>query len=367
MQPLVGELRRVRVVGGDHHHLLAAVAGFGHPVGVRCAGHRHIGTPQHQVRRVPPVARLRNVGLVAEDLRRGDRQVRVPVVEREHRRADQRHEPGADRVRGHRHRRDRGEPGDPVGPVLPQGVHMGGGRDLQRLVPADPHQPALAARPLVAPAPLRVAGDLRPGRHRVTEPVPRLPVHLHQHTARVRVAHPGGGVRVPGERRAARAAPGLVLRPVRTRRRIVRRLCLPGDEPVLDEHLPGTGARAIHPVGGTHHLVVRPPFPVRRVIHALIRTENRPPVLRDRRPAQQPAGRQEPFGSVRRGTFRLCPATPHTRAPPGAVWRTRWGTPLHETSPDSSRVRRKEGRFFASWPGLEVIFPGLCRGCRGDT
>ncbi|CAM5344588.1 hypothetical protein SCANM63S_05022 [Streptomyces canarius] len=119
------------------------VAGRGHPVRVRGAGHRHVRPPQHQVGRVPPVAGLRYVRLVAEHLRGGDRQIRVPVVERHHRRADQRHEPGARRVRGHRHRRDRGETGDSVRPVLLQGVHMSRRGKLQRLVPGDAHDPEL--------------------------------------------------------------------------------------------------------------------------------------------------------------------------------------------------------------------------------
>ena len=105
--PLVGELGVVRVVRTDAHHLRAAVPHLGHPVRVRRTRDRDVGAPHHQVRRVPPVTRLRDVGLVAEHLRAGDRQVGVPVVERRHHAADQLDESCADAVRHHRHRRDR--------------------------------------------------------------------------------------------------------------------------------------------------------------------------------------------------------------------------------------------------------------------
>jgi hypothetical protein len=121
VQPLVGELGVVRVVRGDDHDLLAAVAGLGHPVRVGGAGHRDVRAPHHQIRGVPPVARLRHVGLVAEDLRGGDREVGVPVVEGEHRRADEAHETGPRGMRHHRHRGDGREPGDTVGAVCLDG------------------------------------------------------------------------------------------------------------------------------------------------------------------------------------------------------------------------------------------------------
>ena len=106
-QPLVGELHVVGVVGGDRDDLLAAVAGLGHPVRVRGAGDREVGAPHDQVAGVPPVPGLWDVGLVAEDLGRGHREVGVPVVEAQHRAADQVHEPGPGGVGDHRHRRDR--------------------------------------------------------------------------------------------------------------------------------------------------------------------------------------------------------------------------------------------------------------------
>ncbi len=105
--PLVGELGVVGVVGADADHLGAAVADLGHPVRVGGAGDRDVGAPHHQIRCVPPVPGLRHVGLVAEHLRRGHRQVGVPVVERRHRPAEQFDEPRSRRVADHRHRRDR--------------------------------------------------------------------------------------------------------------------------------------------------------------------------------------------------------------------------------------------------------------------
>jgi hypothetical protein len=106
-QPVVGELGVVGVVRADHHHLLAPVTRLDHEVRVRSTGDRQVGAPDHQIRRVPPVARLGDVGLVAEHLRRGDRHVGVPVIERQDRAADHRQEPGTGRVGDLRHRRDR--------------------------------------------------------------------------------------------------------------------------------------------------------------------------------------------------------------------------------------------------------------------
>src|SRR5215469_1968858 len=98
--------------------------------------------------------------------------------------------------------------------------------------------------------------------YRVAEPAAGLPPHSQQFAAHVRVADPGGGVGVPGERRAARAATGLVLRRIRASGGIVGLLRLPGDDPVFDVHLPRARPGAVHAVCGPHHLVVPPPLAV---------------------------------------------------------------------------------------------------------
>ena len=288
-QPLVGELDVVGVVRRDRDDLLPPVARLGHPVRVGGAGDRQVGAPHDEVAGVPPVPGLGHVGLVAEHLRRGDRQVGVPVVEAEHRAADEVDEAGARGVRHHRHRRDGREPGDAVGTPGLDGVHVGGGDDLGGLLPARPDQTALAACGLVAPGPFGVADDVGPGQHRVTEAGPGLAVHLQQDTAHVRVAHPGGRVGVPGERRSPGAAARLVLGPVRAHGGVVGLLGLPRDDAVLDVHLPRAGAGAVHPVGRPHDLVVRPPVTVEGVAITASHLVHRPVVRRDLGPGEEPA------------------------------------------------------------------------------
>jgi len=134
-QPLVGELDVVGVVRCHRDDLLSAVASLGHPVRIRGSGDGQVRAPHDQIARVPPVPGLRNVRLVAEDLWRRDRQVGIPVIEAEHRAADEVHEPGTGGVRDHRHRRDRREPGHAVGPPLLDGVHMSRGNYLGGFLP----------------------------------------------------------------------------------------------------------------------------------------------------------------------------------------------------------------------------------------
>jgi hypothetical protein len=66
------------------------------------------------------------------------------------------------------------------------------------------------------------------------------------------------GVGVPAERRAAGASARLVLGRVGADGRVVGLLRLPGDDAVLDVHLPRARPRAVHAVGRTDDLVVRP-------------------------------------------------------------------------------------------------------------
>lgn len=298
VHPFVGEFRVVGEIRGDRDDLLAAVAGLGHPVGVGGAGDGDVGAPHHQVGGVPPVTGLGDVRLVAEDLRGGDREVGVPVVEGQHRRADERVETGAGRVRSHRHRGDRREAGDPVRAVLLDGVHVRGGDDLRRLLPGRTHQSALAARPLVRTTALGIGLDVGPGLDRIAQPQLGLAVHLQEGAADVGVAHPGGRVGVPGERGSARAAARLVLGAVRTDGGVVGGLGLPGDDPVLDVHLPPAGAGAVHAVSGVHDLVVAPTVPVERLRGAATGLVDGAQVVRDLAAREETARLDQRFGGV---------------------------------------------------------------------
>ena len=215
-QPLVGELDVVGVVRRHRDDLLSAVAGLGHPVGVRGPGHGDVGAPHHEVAGIPPVAGLGHVGLVAPDLRRGDRQVGVPVVEGQHGAADERGEPRARRVADHRHRGNGEKPATRSGPHClivwtlaaatispPRPTRPAPGRPCHaRTCSAWPSRDRPRRRPRRAPGRRAAAwprGTSRAG-----------------HRARTGSGS-GWGSTCTGERGTARTAAGLVLWPVGSR------------------------------------------------------------------------------------------------------------------------------------------------------
>jgi hypothetical protein len=278
-EPFVRELRVVRVVRADRHHLGAAVPDLGHPVRVRGPGDGDVGAPHHEVARVPPVTGFRDVGLVTEDLRAGHGEVGVPVVEGRHHPADELDEAGSDGVRHHGHRGDRREAGAAVRSVGLDGVDVRGCGDFDGFLPGDPYQAALAAGLLVAAAAFGVPDDVGEGQHRVAEPGLGFAVHFDEDAPGVGEADARGRVGVPGERSPARAAPRLVFRAVRPHGGVVGLLGFPGDDAVLDVHLPGTGARAVHSVRGADHLVMAPPVTVEDIALAAALPEHRPAVV----------------------------------------------------------------------------------------
>src|SRR5690606_34903834 len=150
-----------------------------------------------------------------------------------------------------RHRRDRGETSHPVRAERLDRVHVSCGDEFARLVPGRADQTTPAACGFVLPRTPRVGNDVGPGQNRVAGAGLRLAIHLEQDTANVRVPDPRRRVGVPGERRSPWTPARLVLRPIRTDRRIVRLLRLPGDDPVLDVDLPRARAGAVDAVRGT--------------------------------------------------------------------------------------------------------------------
>ena len=264
-QPFVGVDGVVREVGGDHDDLGALVAGLHHEVGVRGTGDGDVGSPHHQVRGVVPVAGLRDVGLVAEGLRRGRREVGVPVVEGQGHAADHLQEAGAGAVGDLGHGRDDGEAGDAVGAPLADGVDVGGRGDFDGFGVRGADHAALAALGDISVALGGVLHDRAPGHDRVAVLPLGFAVHVQQDAADIRVADAGGRVGVPGEGGSAGAAAGLVVRHLGAGGRVVDGLGLPGDHAVFDVDLPGAGAGAVDAVGGADHLVEGPAVAVKHV------------------------------------------------------------------------------------------------------
>ena len=255
--PEVGELGGFRVVRADDDALGALVADLGVEMGVRRARLRHVRAPEDQEARVVPVGRFRHVGLLAPGLRRGRRQVAVPVVEGHAHAAEQRQIARAGGVGDHRHGRDRREADDAVGAIGLDRVGVGGGDDLGDLVPGRAHEAAEAALLGVGRALLRVLDDRGPGRDRRPHRA-RLAPQLEQARAHQRIFHAVAGIEIPAVAGAARAAARLVVGQVGARARIVGLLRLPGDDAALDVDLPRARAGAVGAVRGAHDLVVLP-------------------------------------------------------------------------------------------------------------
>ncbi len=256
-QPDVAELHHFAVVAGHGHGLGALVADLGIEMGVGRAGLGHVGAPHHQIGRVVPVGRFRHVGLLAPDLRAGRRQVAVPVVEAQAGAAQQAQVARAGGVADHGHGRDRRKADQAVGAELLDRVRIGRGDDLGGGVPVGAHEAAQATHGLVALGARRVLADPFPGGDGV-HGLAGLAPHFHQASADHRILHALGRIHVPAVGSPSRTAARFMIGQVRPRARVVGLLGLPGDQAVLDVHLPRARTRAVHAVGRAHHLVVLP-------------------------------------------------------------------------------------------------------------
>ncbi len=145
VEPDVGELGRFGIVGADHCDLGPAIARLGHEMRIGRARLRHVRSPHQQKTRIVPVGTFGNIGLFAPGLRTGRRQVAIPVIERHAGAAEQRKIARSRSIGDHRHRRDGAEADDPVRPPFLRGIGVGRGNDLVHLIPARPHEAAMAA------------------------------------------------------------------------------------------------------------------------------------------------------------------------------------------------------------------------------
>ena len=262
VEPQVGKLGRLAVVGRHHDRLGALVSDLGEEVRVRGAGLGDVGAPHHQEVGVVPVGALRHVGLLAPCLGAGRRQVGVPVIEAQTSPSEQRQVARAGRVGDHRHGRDRRETNDAVGTIGGSGVNVGGRDQFGGFLPSDSHEAALAAIGFVARHLVRVFDDRSPGLDRVGVLLLRLTPERQQALAHQRVLDAVGAVQIPGSACASGASPRFVIRQVRSGAWVVQHLRLPGHDPVLDVDVPAAGAGAVHAVRGAHDLVVLPPAAV---------------------------------------------------------------------------------------------------------
>jgi hypothetical protein len=258
VQPDVGQLGHLAVVGRDGHGLRALVAHLGEEVRVGRAGLRHVAAPGHDVGAVVPVGALGHVGLLAPHLRAGRWQVAVPVVEAHAHAADQAEVAAAGGVADHAHRRDGAEADDAVGPVLLDRVDVAGGDDLVDLVPAAAHEAAHATHLLVVTACSVVLDDGGPGIDGRLCRLHRRAPAFQQASTHHRVFDAVGAVQVPAVAGAAGTPARLVVGHVPARARVVGLLRLPGDDAALDVDLPAAAAGAVHAVGAAHDLVMRP-------------------------------------------------------------------------------------------------------------
>ncbi len=259
--PQIGELGGFRVIGADDDALGALVADLGVEMGIRRARLRHVRAPDDQEARIVPVGRFRHVGLLAPRLRRGRRQVAVPVVEGHAHAAEQREIARAGGVADHRHGRDRREADDAVGPVGLGGVGVGRCDDLGDLVPGRAHETAEAALLGIGRALRRAFDDRGPRGHRSAHCAGITP-QFEQARAHQRVFHAVARVEIPAVAGAAGAAARLVVGQIGAGAGIVGLLRLPGDDAALDVDLPRARARAVGAVRGAHDLVVLPALAV---------------------------------------------------------------------------------------------------------
>ena len=257
MQPQIGELGRLRVIRADDHRLGAVVPGLGIEVGVGGSGLRDVGPPQHEEPGIVPVRAFGNVRLLTPGLRRGRRQIAVPVVKRH---ADAAHERQVPRPRGvgdHGHGRNRREADHPVGSMGFRRIGICRGDDLVHLIPRRADEPAEAALFRIGRTLLRVLDNGCPRGHGGLDRAGFAP-QLDQPRADKRVFHPVAGIEVPGVAGPPGTTARLVVGQVRAGAGIVGLLGLPGHDAALHIDLPGTRARAVGAVGGPDDLVMLP-------------------------------------------------------------------------------------------------------------
>ncbi|MNW58319.1 hypothetical protein D3C74_361750 [compost metagenome] len=132
------------------------------------------------------------------------------------------------------------------------------GNHLTGIIPIRPNEAAFPPGLDVSVTLFGIADDVFPGRDRVLNNCQLLTPHVVQITADIGILHPDRAIGIPGEACPARAAPGFILGEVGSCGRVVRFLCFPGDNAVLDENIPTAGTGTVYAMCRPNDLVMLP-------------------------------------------------------------------------------------------------------------
>ena len=176
-------------------------------------------------------------------------------------------------VRKIRHGGDGRKAEDAVGSVFLGGVEHARDDDLRHFVPGGAAEAALAARLLDARALRLVSHDGSVRLHGAFARGALFAPEIQQHAAPVGVLDADRAVDVPRRRDAALAAARFVWRQAFIQQGIIRLLHFPGDNAVLDVHLPRTAAGAVYAMCAADDAIVLPAVAIELLPLARLRVD----------------------------------------------------------------------------------------------
>jgi len=248
---------------------------FDQKMGVRRPGHKDIGADRGDEFGMIPIGTLGHIGLFAPNLRRGGRQIAIPVVEGK---GDSTHEltkTGSGRIAQHGHGGNGGESGDAIRAVATKGVEIGRRHDGIHFRPTGAAESALATGSLVALAGFGVTDDRGPSLDGIFGVFfSRLAPEIEKCSADEGIFDPDRTVNIPGIGNAALAAPGFIGWDLLVDDGVVESLKLPDHDAIFHVDFPTAGTRAVDPVGASHLFVVTPTGAVKTLPGPVFRGKN---------------------------------------------------------------------------------------------
>ncbi|MMZ60437.1 hypothetical protein D1872_225300 [compost metagenome] len=144
-KPNICKLFIFGIVRADSDHLCSVITGFHHKVSVRSSCLRKICPPNDEIFGVIPIPALRHICLLSPNLRRGGRQIGVPIIEAQNCTAYQGKKSASCSITHHRHRRNRTKTYDTVRAIGLDRIYRSSGNNLTRLTPICTHKSALSS------------------------------------------------------------------------------------------------------------------------------------------------------------------------------------------------------------------------------